>query len=241
MATGTSSSDNRNGNHLQNILTSIGLRTKNPLLEFLLGFSSTSIVVAILVAFLGKPAMQPIEHLLQVPALWFTIVWVLLGTFIQVTVFPGILLTSIEQLINTRVALIILAIVFGFSFRETRYGNFLEYSSVFYTGLTGLFQGLLFIAFRSNWLIFGNQFVISTIQFSTNDISRIFYDTARILEQSKPSSTSLTIKLTSGPSFDGGLQSEIWLVMNITSVFLIIFLVLKKRKLTSIQNERKSF
>jgi membrane protease YdiL (CAAX protease family) len=233
MATGTSSSDNHNRNHLQSILTSIGLRTKNPLLEFLIGFSSISIVVAVLVVFLGKPSMQPIEHLLQRSSLWPTILLAFLGVMAQTIVLPGMLLAGVEQLINTRAALVLTALVFGFMFKVSVFGNYFDWLFTIGVGLTGLFFGLIFVVSRSLWVILGVRAVPNILDVSIKDLENIFYESQRILEQSKPPSTSLGTTLVSGPSFDGNLPSYIWLAMNATSVLLIIFLVLRKRETSS--------
>jgi hypothetical protein len=238
MAAGSSNHDE---NNLQSILTSIGLRTKNPLLEFLLGFSSASIVVALLVVFLGKPAMQPMEHLLQKSSLWITILLAFLGVIAQTIVLPGMFLAGVEQLINTRIALILTALVFGFMFKVSVFGNYFDWFFTVGVGLTGLFFGLIFVVSRSLWIIFGIRAVLNILDVSIKDLETTFYESQRILEQSKPPSTSLVIKLVSGPSFDGDLQRYIWFAINLASVILIIFLVLRKRQIASIQNKRKSF
>jgi membrane protease YdiL (CAAX protease family) len=237
MAAGSS---NRDGNNLQNILTSIGLRTKNPLLEFLLGFSSIAIVVAVLMFFLGNPAIQPINHLFQGASLWLIVIFTFLAVAAQTILLPGVVLVAIERLINTRVALVLSALTFGLTFKASVFGNYFDWFLTIGMGLTGLFFCLVFVATRSLWVIFGIRAVLNMLEVSINDSKTIYEETARILEQSKPPSTSLGILLVAGPSFDGDLQHYIWLAMNLASVILIIFLVLQSRKRSSTQNERKS-
>jgi membrane protease YdiL (CAAX protease family) len=225
---------------LQDFLVSIGLKTKNFTLEFILGLLVSVALVAALMVFLGKPATQPIEHLLQKTSLWSTILLTFLVIAAQTILLPGMILAAIEKLINTRVALVLSALIFGVTFRTTVFGNFFDLFFSAGVVLTGLFYGLIFVAFRSLWIIFGIRAVFNTIDVSIKDLETTFYESQRIFEQSKPPSTSLGIILVSGPSFDGDLQRYIWFVMNLISVILIIFLVLQKRKVVLVKNGRKS-
>jgi membrane protease YdiL (CAAX protease family) len=225
---------------LQDFLVSIGLKTKNFTLEFTLGLLVSVALIAALIVLLGKPATQPIEHLLQKTSLWSTIFLTFLVIAAQTILLPGMILAAIEQLINTRVALVLSALIFGITFRSTIFGSFADLFFSAGVVLTGLFYGLVFVASRSLWMIFGIRAVLNVFEVSIKDIETTFFESQRILEQSKPPSTSLGIILVSGPSFDGDLQRYTWFVMNLISVILIIFLVLQKRKMVLVKNGRKS-
>jgi hypothetical protein len=225
---------------LQNILAEIGLKTKNSLLEFSLGFLMTAIFVAGLMFFLGKPAMQPIEHLLQKSSLWPVIFLAFLGIVAQTIFLCGVILTGAKYLNNTQIALILSVLVFGLTFETPVFRIYFNWFLIADVGLTGLFFGLIFVVSRSLWIIFGIRGVLNVFEVSIKDLETTFFESQRILEQSKPPSKSLGIILVSGPSFDGDLQRYIWFAMNLASVILIAFLVLQKRKMVLVKNGRKS-